>query len=224
MGRGHDTAPHCPGQRLLAGGAKTLADAELLALLLQRGRAGVPALALASELMAQFGGLAGVVEAEPAQLLAWPGVGTGKYAALRAALELARRHALRRIEGVDILSSPASTKRFLQHHLGNQPREIFCCLFLNNQHHVLRCDDLFYGTLDGAAVYPREVAVRALQYRAAAVILAHNHPSGVPEPSSADRRITERLVAALGLLDIRVLDHIVVGSGQALSFAEQGLL
>ena len=123
-----------------------------------------------------------------------------------------------------MLTSPRETRRFLQHHLGGRPREIFSCLFLDSQHRVLRCEDLFFGTLDGAAVYPREVAVRALQYGAAAVIFAHNHPSGIAEPSVADRRITERLCAALGLLDIRVLDHIIVGSGQEYSFAEAGLM
>ena len=122
------------------------------------------------------------------------------------------------------MSSPQQTRQFLQHHLGGRPREIFSCLFLDSQHRVIRCDDLFFGTLDGAAVYPREVAVRALQYAASAVIFAHNHPSGVTEPSSADRRITERLCAALALLDIRVLDHIIVGRGPAFSFAEQGLM
>ena len=123
-----------------------------------------------------------------------------------------------------MLSSPAETRLFLQYHLGSRDREVFTCVFLDSQHRVQRCEDLFFGTLDGAAVYPREVAVRALQYGAAAVIFAHNHPSGVAEPSSADRRITERLCAALALLDIRVLDHIIVGSGSEYSFAEEGLL
>ena len=151
-------------------------------------------------------------------------MGRAKYAVLQAAAEVARRQALQEMEGADVLSSPGQTRRFLQHHLGNQVREIFSVIFLDSQHRVIRCEDLFLGTLDGAAVYPREVAVRALQYRAAAVILAHNHPSGVAEPSSADRRITERLCSALGLLDVRVLDHIIVGMGREYSFAEEGLL
>ena len=224
MGSGLGRRADCPRRRLLSQGARVLSDAEVLALLLQRGRPGATALALAGELLAHFGDLSGLLGAEPASLLACPGMGAGKYAALQAALELARRRALGELKGAAVMSSPALTRRFLLHHLGNQQREIFCCLFLDNQHRVLRCDDLFFGTLDGAAVYPREVALRALQYSAAAVILAHNHPSGVPQPSSADRRITERLVAALGLLDIRVLDHIIVGRGQTLSFAEEGLL
>jgi DNA repair protein RadC len=204
--------------------ARALADADLLAALWQRGYGGCPARAFAQDLLAQFGGLAGLLSAEPARMLACPGLGPGMVASVLAALELGRRHALRQMEEAQVMSSPGITRRFLLHHLGNQAREVFCCLFLDNQHRVLRCEDLFLGTLDGAAVYPREVAVRALQYRAAAVILAHNHPSGVPEPSSADRRITERLVAALALLDIRVLDHIIVGRGETMSFAEQGLL
>ena len=124
----------------------------------------------------------------------------------------------------DVMSSPERTREFVQYHLGGREREVFSCLFLDSQHRLLRCEDLFLGTLDGAGVFPREVAVRALRYRAAAVILAHNHPSGVAEPSAADRRITERLSAALGLLDVRVLDHIIVGRGRTFSFAEQWLV
>jgi DNA repair protein RadC len=205
-------------------GADSLSDAELLAVLLQTGYRNCNAVVLARELLHQFGGLAGLVRADADSLLACSGVGNAKYALLRAAVELARRLALQELEVCDVLASPGQTRRFLQHHLGGQVREVFSVIFLDNQHRVIRCEDLFLGTLDGAAVYPREVAVRALQYRAAAVIFAHNHPSGVAEPSSADRRITERLVSALGLLDIRVLDHIIVGSGCEFSFAEQGLL
>jgi len=164
------------------------------------------------------------MRADSAHLLACHGVGPAKYARLQAAMELARRHALQGLCAGDALGSPGDTRRFLRHHLAGRSREVFCCIFLDSQHRVLRCEDLFFGTLDGAAVYPREVAVRALQYSAAALIFAHNHPSGVAEPSAADRRITERLTAALALLDIRVLDHIIVGSGRDYSFAEAGLL
>ena len=146
------------------------------------------------------------------------------YSRLRAALEIVSRQALEEVSAGSVLNSPSETRRFLQHHLGSRNREVFTCLFLDSQNRVQRCEDLFLGTLDGAAVYPREVAVRALQYGAAAVIFAHNHPSGVAEPSSADRRITERLQSALSLLDIRVLDHIIVGAGREYSFAEEGLL
>ncbi len=213
-----------PRDKLLERGESALSDAELLAVLLHTGHRGCSALELARQLMAQFGGLAGVLEADRARLLACPGIGPARYAQLRGALELARRQALHAMCGGDVLSSPHQTRRFLHHHLGSRSREVFSCIFLDNQHRVLCCEDLFLGTLDGAAVYPREVAVRALQYGAAAVILAHNHPSGVAEPSSADRRITERLCQALALLDIRVLDHIIVGRGREFSFAEEGLL
>lgn len=213
-----------PRERLLLRGAASLSDAELLAVLLQTGYRNCNAVMLARELLDQFGGLMGMVRADASRLLACQGVGQAKYALLQASVELARRVALQELAVSDVLSSPGQTRRFLQHHLGGQAREVFSVIFLDSQHRIIRCEDLFLGTLDGAAVYPREVAVRALQYRAAAVIFAHNHPSGVAEPSPADRRITERLVAALGLLDIRVLDHVIVGMGCEFSFAEQGLL
>ena len=186
-----------PRDKLLERGTAALSDAELLAVLLHTGYRNCSALDMARNLLIQFAGLAGVMRAEQASLLACAGVGPVKYARLQAALELARRQALQAVCVSDVLSSPNETRRFLQYHLGNNSREVFSCLFLDSQHRVLRCEDLFFGTLDGAAVYPREVAVRALQYKAAAVIFAHNHPSGVAEPSSADRRITERLCSAL---------------------------
>ncbi len=213
-----------PRERLLQRGADALSDVELVAVLLDTGFRGCSALELARTLLADFSGIAELLRAAPEHLLSRPGIGPAKYARLRAAMELARRQALQDIAGGEVLGSSRETRRFLQYHLGGQPREVFSCLFLDSQHRVKRCEDLFFGTLDGAAVYPREVAVRALQYGAAAVIFAHNHPSGVAEPSAADRRITERLSAALALLDIRVLDHVIVGSGREFSFAEQGLL
>ena len=205
-----------PRDKLLGKGAEALSDAELLAILLHTGYRDCNALELARKLLDLYAGLDGVMRAQRASLLACTGVGNAKYARLRASLEV--------LSCSDGLTSPNETRRFLQHHLGGHTREVFSCLFLDSQHRVLRCEDLFLGTLDGAAVYPREVAVRALQYHAAAVIFAHNHPSGVAEPSAADRRITERLCAALALLDIRVLDHIIIGRGREYSFAEQGLL
>ena len=213
-----------PRDKLLEKGAGALSDAELLAVLLRTGYPGCSALQLARDLLCQLGGLGGVLRADRSRLVENPGVGAAKYAQLCASLEMARRHALESISSAEVLSSPQHTRRFLQLHLGSRSREVFSCLFLDSQHRVIQCDDLFFGTLDGAAVYPREVVIRALQYSSAAVILAHNHPSGVAEPSAADRRITERLQAALGLLDIRVLDHIIVGRGQEYSFAEAGLL
>ncbi len=213
-----------PRDKLLERGARALSDAELLAVLLRTGTRNCSALELARSLLSQFGGLAGVMRVDGPRLMACSGMGAAKFAQLKAALELARRQAFQAICAGDVLSSPGDTRRFLQHHLGAHNREVFCCIFLDSQHRVLCCEDLFLGTLDGAAVYPREIATRALQYSAAAVIFAHNHPSGVAEPSSADRRITERLSSALALLDIRVLDHIIVGRGCEFSFAAEGLL
>lgn len=213
-----------PRDKLLQRGAATLSDGELIALLLNTGCRESSALDAACDLLKASGGLSGLIRLDQRSLLAYVGIGPAKYARLSAAMELARRDALQKMSAGDVLASPSETRRFLQNHLGRHNREVFTCLFLDSQHRVLRCEDLFFGTLDGAAVYPREVAVRALQYGAAAIIFAHNHPSGVAEPSTADRRITERLCSALSLLDIRVLDHIIVGCGREYSFAEQGLL
>jgi DNA repair protein RadC len=213
-----------PRDKLLQRGAPALSDAELLAVLLRTGRRGNSALDIARALLVRAGDLAAVMAMDAAAFAAEPGIGPGKYASLQAAMELARRCVEQGLQQADVMSSPQRTRQFLQHHLAGREREVFTCLFLDSQHRLLRCEDLFFGTLDGAAVYPREVAVRALQYRAAAVIFAHNHPSGIAEPSIADRRITERLQASLNLLDIRVLDHIIIGRGLAYSFAESGLL
>lgn len=213
-----------PRQKLLTQGATALSDTELLAVLLRTGRRGTAPLAVAAELLTRFEGPAGLLGAESTRILAVSGVGSGNLALLQAASELVRRSAEQLLRDEQTLASPEQTRRFLQYHLGGRDREVFSCLFLDSQHRLLRCEDLFLGTLDGAAVYPRVVAEHALRHRAAAVILAHNHPSGVAEPSAADRRITDRLCSALALLDIRVLDHIIVGRGQAFSFAEQGLM
>ncbi|MEE4660094.1 MAG: DNA repair protein RadC [Halieaceae bacterium] len=213
-----------PREKLLLGGPRALSDAELLAVLLGTGGAGRGVLELSAALLQRFGGWNALLAAAPEELLQEPGVGAAKCSVLQAAMELARRHAEESLREGAVLTSPARTRQFLQAHLRDASREVFCCLFLNAQHGLIRCEDLFLGTLDGAAVYPRVVLQRALQLQAAAVIFAHNHPSGVAEPSAADRRITERLQAALALVDIRVLDHIIVGQGAAFSFAEDGLL
>jgi DNA repair protein RadC len=224
MGPAYMLAGEEPREKLISKGVASLSDEELLAILLHTGYRECSVLELAKNLLGQFGDISGLMRASQLSLMSCTGVGPAKYAQLRAAMELARRQALEKVTASDVLSSPEATYRFLQHHLGCQNREVFTCLFLDSQNRVLRCEDLFFGTLDGAAVYPREVAIRALHNRAAAVIFAHNHPSGVAEPSSADRRITGRLTEALALLDIRVLDHIIVGSGREFSFAAQGLL
>jgi DNA repair protein RadC len=213
-----------PREKLMSKGATSLSDAELLAILLHTGYRDCSVLELARGLLGRFGDIRGLMRASQGSLMSCTGIGPAKYAQLRAAMELARRQALETVCEVNVLSSPEETCRFLQHHLGSHSREVFTCLFLDSQNRVLVCEDLFFGTLDGAAVYPREVAIQALHNGAAAVIFAHNHPSGVAEPSAADRRITARLTEALALLDIRVLDHIIVGSGKEFSFAAQGLL
>ena len=213
-----------PREKLLQRGVAALSDAELVALVLGTGVRDRPVMTLANELLERFGSLAGLLSAGREELLAEPGVGEAKVSMLQASIELARRQAHERLRQSDVLSSPEQARRFLHCHLRNDAREVFCCLFLNSQNSLISCEDLFWGTLDGAAVYPREVLRRALQIHAAAVIFAHNHPSGVAEPSSADRRITERLQAALALVDIRVLDHIIIGRGEHYSFADAGLL
>jgi DNA repair protein RadC len=213
-----------PREKMHLRGAAALSDAELLAALLGTGGSGRDVLALSELLLQRFGGLPGVVNASRSEMLAAPGIGCAKYTVIQAALELARRFAMQNLQRAEVMSSPEQTRRFLTCHLRDAAREVFSCLFLDSQHALIACEDLFWGTLDGAAVYPREVVRRSLQLQAAAVIFAHNHPSGVAEPSAADRRITERLQAALALVDIRVLDHIIVGRGQQFSFAEEGLL
>ena len=213
-----------PRDKLLQRGPRALSDAELLAVLLRTGRPGRSATELSRGLLARSGGLSGLMARDANDLLGESGMGPAKLALLKAALELGRRCAEEPLRERSVLANPERTRAFLQQHLGAETREVFSCLFLDAQHRLLRCEDLFFGTLDGAAVYPREVAVRALQYRAAAVILAHNHPSGVCRPSAADRSITERLRDALALLDVAVLDHVIVGRGASFSFADAGLI
>lgn len=224
MPRKREFAHEGPRDKLLHRGARALSDAELLAVLLRTGRRGASAVSLAATLLSRSDGLVELFSEDHRVLLDEPGIGPGKLAMLLAAIELGRRCAQQPLARRSVLASPQHTRLFLQQHLGTRSREVFCCLFLDSQHRLLRCDDVFFGTLDGAAVYPREVARRALRYRSASVILAHNHPSGVATPSDADRRITERLRNALALIDVRVLDHIVVGRGECYSFAENGLL
>ena len=217
-------AGEAPREKLLLRGSQSLSDAELLAVLLGTGTRTLSVLNLSRHLLDRYGSLGAVVSARREDLDKEPGMGAAKYAGLQAAVELTRRCTREGLEHGDTMGSPELTRRFLSIHLRGSTREVFCCLFLDSQNALIKCEDMFQGTLDGAAVYPREVVSRALQLNAAAVILAHNHPSGVAEPSQADQRITERLQSALGLLDIRVLDHIIIGQGQEFSFAERGLL
>lgn len=213
-----------PREKLLQRGPRALSDAELLAVLLRTGVVGEPVTALAGRLLAGHDGLAGLLSSDPSTLLAEPGLGPAKLAVLLAALELGRRCAEQPLTRHSVMASPALTQQFLRQHLSLAAREVFCCLYLDAQHRLIHYEDLFVGTLDGAAVYPREVVMGALRQRATAVILAHNHPSGVLTPSEADRRITRRLKDALALIDVRVLDHVIVGRGGSFSFAEEGLM
>ncbi|MGM0569319.1 RadC family protein [Marinobacter sp.] len=223
------TRPHWPRderprERLMAHGAESLSDTELLAIFLRTGTAGVPVMAMARHLLDEFGGLRGLMTASHSSFCRVRGLGTAKYAQVQAAMEMARRVMDEPVRQGDPLTSPEDTRRYLGARLGTQPHEVFAGLFLDNRHRVIRYQELFRGTIDGAAVYPREVVRQALDHNAAAVIFAHNHPSGIAEPSQADISLTRRLKDALGLVDIRVLDHMVVGHGEIISLAERGLM
>ncbi|MEH6548625.1 MAG: DNA repair protein RadC [Pseudomonadales bacterium] len=213
-----------PREKLLNLGPHALSDAELVAIFLGSGMAGKTALDLARDLLNRFNGLRGVLEADATTFCGVPGVGPVRYVLLQAGLEMSRRHLLHSLSPAEVMDSPQATRNFFSSHLRHREHEVFSALFLDNQHAVICCEDLFTGTIDGASVYPREVVKRALALNAAAIIFAHNHPSGVAEPSQADIRITRRLQDALQLVDIRVLDHLVVGDGQPVSLAERGLL
>jgi DNA repair protein RadC len=211
-----------PREKLLAVGPQALSDAELLAILLRTGTRGQSAVGLARTLMQDFGGLRQLMAADKRRVCATKGLGPAKYAQLQAVLELARRHMGEALRRGEPLKNPDDTKCYLSARLRDYHHEVFACLFLDTRHRLISYEELFRGTIDGASVYPREVVRRALELNAAAIVLAHNHPSGVAEPSDADRRITRRLQDALGLVDIRVLDHLVVGDQATVSFAERG--
>ena len=213
-----------PRERLLMQGAEVLSDAELLAIFLRTGVKGHSAVELARELLGEHGGLAGLLDREASGLAACYGLGPAKAAQLLAALELGRRYLATRLRRETTFTSPEQTRQYLSLRLRGRPFEVFACLFLDNRHRLIAFEELFTDTIDGASVHPREVVRRCLAHNAAAVILAHNHPSGVAEPSRADRQITRRLQQALDLIDVRVLDHLVVGDGDPVSFAERGLL
>ena len=197
-------------------------DAELLATFIHGGREA--ASELAARLLRRFGGLRPLFEADPGELAAERGIGKAGCARIQALPELARRYFRSALTPGEAIRSPADTEAFLQARICHLGHEVFCCLFLDNRHRVLYFDEMFRGTIDGTSVYPREVVKEALAINAAAVILAHNHPSGVAEPSQADERITRRLKAALELVDIRLLDHLIIGDGRATSMASRGLL
>ncbi len=213
-----------PREKLLSRGESVLTDAELIAIFLRVGVAGKSAVDMARDMLAHFGGLIPLLDADYQEFQPIKGMGKAKYANLKAGLELGRRYLRKRLSETDVLSSPEEARDYLMARLKGYRQEVFACLFLDSKHRVLDYEELFFGTVDGASVYPREVLKRALHHNAAAMILAHNHPSGVAEPSDADRRITTQLVETLAVVDVRVIDHVIVGDGVCYSFAERGLL
>lgn len=213
-----------PRERLLQRGPAALSDAELLAIFLRTGVAGKSAIDLARETLEHFGGLRQLLEADHDSFCSSKGLGTAKYTQLQAVLELSARHLLCTLQRDDALTSPEHTRRYLSNRLRGRRQEVFACLFLDNRNRVVTYEELFYGTIDGASVHPREVVSRCLSHNAAAVILAHNHPSGVAEPSRADEQITRRLQQALELVEVRLLDHMIIGDGEITSLAERGIL
>lgn len=213
-----------PRERLMQSGAQCLSDAELLGILLGRGTPGQTAVDLARSLLCRFDGIRGVFSAPLVDLLDIHGIGPGKATALLAARECCSRYLEQKLTAGKHIASPSDSVEFLVARLRDRPHEVFCCLFLDNRHRVLAFDELFRGTIDNTTVYPREVVKQALHRNAAAVILAHNHPSGVAEPSEADQLITRRIRDALDLIDVRLLDHFVVGDGACVSLAARGLI
>jgi len=214
-----------PREKLMARGAIALGDVELLALLLRTGMVGKNVLQLAQELLDTFGGISGLLNTGLDDLKRIKGLGgTAKRAELTAVLELARRALAEKLKAREVFSSPEAVRHYLQLHLAARPYEVFAVLFLDAQHRLITMEEMFRGTLTQTSVYPREVVVRALHHHAAAVVLAHNHPSGGVEPSRADEALTQTLKSALALVDVRVLDHVIVAMGQTLSMAEKGLI
>ena len=212
-----------PREKLLTRGSQALSDAELLAIFLRTGTRGKTAVDLARELLHDFGSLRSMFEANESRFCEANGLGQAKFVQLQGVLEMSRRYLRERVERGDVLEDPDAVRFYLSSKLRDRHSEVFACVFLDNRHRVIQYEELFYGTIDGASVYPREVVRSAIKHNAAAVIFAHNHPSGVAEPSQSDERITQRLREALALIDVRVLDHFVVGD-QVVSFVERGLL
>ena len=213
-----------PREKLLQRGADALTDAELLAIFLRTGTKGVSAIDLAYSLLTEFTSLRNLFNASLDEFCSVKGIGPAKYVQLQAVLEMSKRHLSETLEKKNVISSPDETRQYLKQQLRDRPYEVFAALFLDNRHQVIKFEELFHGTIDGASVYPREVVKKALKHNAAALIIAHNHPSGVAEPSSADEHITLRLRDALALVDIRLLDHFIIGDGDITSLAERGVL
>ena len=213
-----------PREKLLKQGPEALSEAELIAIFLRTGIRGRSAVDIARDLLVKFGSLRGLLTADREAVCATAGLGPARYAALQASLELARRHYRELMHVGPMLTNPRSTREYLRMRLRDLDHEVFCCVYLDNRNRVITCEELFRGTIDGATVHPREVVKRALAHNAAAVILAHNHPSGVAEPSQADELITRRVKESLAAVDIHVLDHLVIGDSQCESMAERGML
>ncbi len=213
-----------PREKLLHRGAKALSDAELLAIFLRTGAPGISAVDLARDLLNEFGGLRSILKADQTSFCSGRGLGQAKYVSLQATMEISRRHLMETMDRGDPLANPETVRNYLQTQLRDESREIFVCLLLDSQLRIISYEPLFYGTINAASIYPREVVKCCMKHNAASVIFAHNHPSGVAEPSEADQVITHRLIDALSLIDTKVLDHFVVGDGEVVSFAERGLL
>lgn len=213
-----------PRERLLMAGASALSDAELLAIFLRTGSKGNSVMELSRKLLHKFGSLKSIMNASQSEFCQFPGLGSTKYVQLQAIMELAQRHINSKLRERDIISCPADTVRYLQMQLSSYQHEVFGCLFLDNRNRVVAYEELFRGTINGANVHPREVVKCSLQHNAAAVIFAHNHPSGEAEPSQADIDVTLQLKKCLALVDIRVLDHLIIGQGVSSSLAELGKL
>ena len=212
-----------PREKLLNKGAEALTDAELLAIFLRTGIKGKSAVDLARDLIKENGGLTPLLSANEEQFCQSKGLGQAKYVQMKAVVEMSRRYLEEKIHRGDAMNNVADVKNYLKSRLQSYPFEVFACLFLDNKHKVICYEELFRGTVDGASVHPREVVRRALHHNAAALVFAHNHPSGSSEPSSSDRQITQKLTQALALIDVRVLDHFIIGD-DVISFAESGLI
>lgn len=213
-----------PREKLLQNGVNTLSDAELLAIFLRTGIAGKSAVDLARELLNHFGSLTNIFAANQINFCKIPGMGIAKYTQLQAVLEMARRALSEELRNGNTMNSPAMVRDFLRLSLANKQHEVFIGIFLDAKNHAIATEELFSGTLTQTSVYPREVIKRALYHNAAAIIFAHNHPSGVAEPSHSDKILTQSLKQALALIDVKVLDHFIIGNGTALSFAEHDLI
>ena len=211
-----------PREKLLEQGSASLSDAELLAIFLRTGVTGKSAVDLARHLLAEFGSLRALLEADLGSFSRQLGLGPAKFSQLQAVLEMGRRHLAERLRRDSALESPQAVRDYLKSLLRHEHHEVFGCLFMDSKHRMLAFEVLFRGSIDSASVYPRQVVKRALAHNAAAVIFCHNHPSGITDPSEADRTLTQRLTEALDLIEVRVLDHVIVGDGEPLSMVEHG--